>query len=218
MLPFSEQQFLDVFARYNAAIWPIQIIAYVFGVLAVLPLWSRSAAPARLAFWALAAMWAWTGLVYHLLFFAAINPAAWLFAALFVLEGVLLFAAVGRIRLASTSVLQATIGWGLIAYALVAYPLLGLAIGGSAEELPMFGVTPCPLVLFTLGVLLFAQPRSQLLWIVPLLWTLIGGSAAILLGVEQDWPLLASGLLVQLAASAPLKRGRRSMPPNSAGR
>ena len=38
----------------------------------------------------LAAFWAWTGLVYHIGFFAAINPLAFAFGAAFVLESALL--------------------------------------------------------------------------------------------------------------------------------
>jgi hypothetical protein len=61
----------------------------------------------------------------------------------------------------------------------------------------MFGVTPCPITLFTFGVLLLAQsPLPRRLLVIPLLWALIGGSAAWLLGVAQDWPLLISGVLV----------------------
>jgi hypothetical protein len=49
------------------------------------------------------------------------------------------------------------LGLALIAYALVVYPLIGLWFGHSLGELPAFGVTPCPLVLFTFGILLLAQ-------------------------------------------------------------
>ena len=35
MLPFTRQQFLAVFADYNDAIWPVQIVAFVLGLLAV---------------------------------------------------------------------------------------------------------------------------------------------------------------------------------------
>lgn len=219
MLPFTDHDFLDVFARYNAAIWPVQLGAYLLGIFVVWALWNRSILATRLAFWALAAMWVWTGLAYHLLFFSAINPAAWLFAALFVLQAALLFAASGKLRFGSSSVVRAAFGWALIAFALVAYPALGLALGHAAEELPMFGVTPCPLVLFTFGVLLFACPQRWLLWIVPLLWSLIGGTAAFLLAVEQDWPLLASGpALMLLAAYERFRRGHRSMREHGGGR
>lgn len=32
MLPFSTQQFLDVFAAYNEAIWPLQIGTQLLGI------------------------------------------------------------------------------------------------------------------------------------------------------------------------------------------
>ena len=35
MLPFTLEQFLNVFATYNKAIWPAQIAAYVLGTIAV---------------------------------------------------------------------------------------------------------------------------------------------------------------------------------------
>jgi hypothetical protein len=33
MLPFSPDQFFEVFARYNAAIWPAHVIAEILGVV-----------------------------------------------------------------------------------------------------------------------------------------------------------------------------------------
>jgi hypothetical protein len=60
----------------------------------------------------------------------------------------------------------------------------------------MFGVTPCPVTIFTLGMMLLTRlPPNFSPIIVPVLWSLIGGSAAILLRVQQDWLLLVSGLL-----------------------
>ena len=87
-------------------------------------------------------------------------------------------------------------GWALVAYAAVVYPLVGLASHGY-PAMPMFGITPCPVTLFTFGVMLVARgPMPRRLLVIPLLWALIGGSAAFLLGVPQDWPLLIGGLLV----------------------
>jgi len=34
MLPFTIEQFLGVFASYNRAIWPAQVLAYLMGGLA----------------------------------------------------------------------------------------------------------------------------------------------------------------------------------------
>ena len=67
--------------------------------------------------------------------------------------------------------------------------------GQPVGELPPFGLTPCPLTLSTLGCLLLAQASSPIaLWLIPVLWSLIGGSAAALLGIPQDWPLLVGGV------------------------
>ena len=38
----------------------------------------------------MAALWIWMGVAYHMLFFSQINKAAYLFGALFILEGILL--------------------------------------------------------------------------------------------------------------------------------
>jgi hypothetical protein len=54
-------------------------------------------------------------------------------------------------------------------------------------------------VIFTFGVLLLADPLPFRFLIVPLRWSLVGGSAAILLQIPQDWALLLSGVLVAAA-------------------
>jgi hypothetical protein len=59
-------------------------------------------------------------------------------------------------------------------------------LGERALELPAFGLTPCPVVLATLGVLLLATgPARPWLFVIPVGWALIGGSAAVLLRVPQ---------------------------------
>ncbi len=40
--PFTIEQFLEVFATYNAAIWPAQIIAYALRLMAVAAVLSRT--------------------------------------------------------------------------------------------------------------------------------------------------------------------------------
>lgn len=209
MLPFTREQFLEVFARYNEAVWPAQVVAYAIGLALVSLLLRPRSGGGRAVAALLALMWAWTGVAYHGLFFAAINKAAIAFAALFVVQGLLFAHAAGRgyLQFGGARGAAAWLGWALVLYAALVYPVIGMITGHAYPRMPMFGITPCPVVLFTLGVLLLAKaPLPALLLMVPLLWSLVGGSAAFLLGVPQDWPLLASSVVAVFL----LARGRRS--------
>lgn len=201
MLPFTIEQFLAVFAEYNLAIWPIQIVAYLVGAAAVALVFLEIAWSGRAIAAALTAMWLWTGIAYHGMFFAAINKPAYVFGALFVLQGLyFIFEGVVRDRMvfSARSDLAGWAGYGFIAYAMVIYPLLGIATGHIWPAIPMFGITPCPVTIFTFGMLLLATGWSRWLLVIPVLWSLIGGSAAFLLGVQQDWLLLVSGVITIL--------------------
>jgi len=198
MLPFSHAQFIEVFTRYNANVWPAQIAAYFLALAMVVAILSPLRTKGRLVAGGLALMWLWTGVAYHGVHFSAINNAAYLFGALFVIQGLLLTRAAltDTLRFASSGKAKSWLGWSLVAYATILYPALGLWFGFRAVELPMFGITPCPVTIFTFGIFLLAAPVSRWLLAVPVLWALIGGSAAFLLRVPQDWVLLASGFSV----------------------
>lgn len=198
MLPFTRTQFLAVFADYNMGVWPVQLVAYALGLGMVLML----ARPTRMGRCAigvgLAVMWTWTGIAYHGLYFSAINRAALGFGALFVLQGALFVYAAARDRaqFGPAAGPFAIWGWALVIYATVLYPLAGMWFGHGYPEMPMFGITPCPLTLFTFGLLMLTVgPVPRWLLVIPLIWSLIGGSAALLLGIPQDWVLLASGIV-----------------------
>jgi hypothetical protein len=199
MLPFTREQFMDVFAAYNGAIWPAEFVVYLIGLAMVWQLARRMPGADRLIVAGLALMWLWTGIAYHWMFFAAVNSAAWAFGALFILQAGLLVW-FGFVR----NVLQFApprepIGWlgaAFVGYAAVLYPLVGVLAGHGWPQMPMFGVTPCPVTLFTFGLLLMTcSPVSGWLLAIPFLWSLIGGSAAIALSVPQDWVLLVSGII-----------------------
>lgn len=200
MLPFTREQFVAVFAAYNGAVWPAQIVAGLLGLAMVVALLRPSQGSDRILAAGLAAMWMWTGIAYHWVFFAAINAAAPVFGALFALQGALFLALPAmRVRMSfgRAGGPLAWLGWAFVAYAAVAYPLLGLWLGHTFAEMPMFGITPCPVTIATFGwLLLAAGPVPRWLLVIPLIWSVIGGSAAFLLGIPQDWLLLISGVAV----------------------
>jgi hypothetical protein len=192
-----------VFARYNTALWPIQLVLLGLA-LACLVVVAVPGQRARAVAWMLALLWAWMGVAYHFAFFTAINPAAWAFGALS-LVGAAVFA---RHAHRGTLVFRWQPGWRgvagvvLIAYALAGYPAIGWLLGARYPAVPTFGL-PCPTTIFTLGLLLFAaRPVPRAVFVVPLLWACIGTVAAFSLGVPQDLGLLVAVLVVLPALRA----------------
>lgn len=201
-LPFTVDEFLALLTSYNIAIWPAQAFAYALGVLATgLALW-RSAVGDRIVAGVLALMWLWTGVAFHLLFFRVINPAAWGFGAGFVVQGVLLLVyGVFRndMRFQARFNGYGIVGGLFILYAMLLYPLLGTQLGHSYPMSPMFGVAPCPVTIFTFGLLLWAEPPvPRLAMLIPFVWSVIGFIAALGMGMVEDIGLLIAGVLGSL--------------------
>lgn len=203
-IAFSRDAFLGVFETYNEAIWPAQVAAYALCLLAVLLALRPWPGSGRAIAALLAAAWIWNGVAYHMLQFAKINWAAWIFGFFFVVEGMMLLAAGvlrGRLAFRFTRSAAGWTGLALIAFALVAYPLIGMIAGQPWPRLALVGVAPCPTTIFTLGLLLLAEGRVPIhLLVLPLLWSLVGGSAAWLLAMPQDLALPAAALLTVVLA------------------
>lgn len=88
-----------------------------------------------------------------------------------------------------------TVAWILLVYALVLYPLVGRVLGHTYPETPTFGL-PCPLTIFTFGMLLLTDRRVPR-WVlaIPTAWALIGSTAVFAFGIYQDLGLLASAVI-----------------------
>jgi len=196
-LPFTTDQFLDVFARYNVAVWPAQLLVYLLGVLCIVLALRRATHSSRIISLILSLLWLWMGVVYHFLFFSKINQAAWVFGSMFILQS-LIFVYAGVITHdLSFHFRRDASGIGgavLLTYAYIIYPALGFLIGREYPAAPTFGL-PCPTTIFTFGILLWAKPKVPVhVLIVPLVWSLIGFFAALSLTITEDFGLLAAGL------------------------
>lgn len=200
-LPFTPDQFFDVLGAYNHALWPAAVVLWVCAFASVVALGLRVPGRSLICAAMLAIQWAWAGVVYHAMFFADINPAAWLFAGLFVIESVLMLwygVKDGRLTFSSSlRTVRESWGWLLIVYALL-YPFIVILEGHTFPRMPTFGL-PCPTTILTMGLLLVARPPwPRILAIVPLGWAIIGGSAALLLGVRTDLMLWIGGLALAM--------------------
>jgi hypothetical protein len=219
-MPFTTDQFFDVFARYNMTLWPAQIALNALAVLALVLVYRARPSEGRWVAAILAALWAWMAMAYHFAFFSAINPAAWAFGAVSLL-GAFWLAWVGvvqgRLQFEPTNSLRGWAGAVLVVFALIVYPVLGRMLGHQYPQVPTFGL-PCPTTIFTVGVLLFGKaPFPRSVFVVPILWSIVGSTAAFALGVYQDLGLLVAGLVALMAvarsssvANAPVERKQRA--------
>lgn len=195
-LPFTTEQFLNIFKDYNTAIWPAQLIAYLLGFTAVAFAFHRQASAGPWVLAILGLFWSWMGAIYHILFFSSINKAAVLFGSLFLVQGVLFIYTAAK---QPPDFGHSADGYGItgslfIHYAVLIYPILGALLGHGYPHAPMFGVAPCPTTIFTFGILLWARdPIPGWLLVIPVLWSIIGFTAVLRLGIRKDIGLLVAG-------------------------
>ena len=206
--PFTVEQFLDSFARYNEAVWPAQIVFYLVAAVLVTLAVRSTPTSSRWISRLLALLWAWMGVVYHWGFFASINAAAYLFGGLFLLQAIAFVAAASRERLLFRFQTDryGVAGAGMVAYALIFYPIVGTMAGHGYPNGPTFGL-PCPTTIATFGLLLWVRGRVPWwLLVIPAAWSLVAFSAAFQLGMAEDYGLLVAGLVGTVAV---LRKNRR---------
>ena len=202
-LPFTPGQFFNLFAEYNDTFWPVVVVLWLATIAALALGWQHPERWSPTLSYFLGALWLWNATAYHAFLFTRINPAAWIFSAMFAGQAVLFlrFGRQGRpVYLSSTGARQG-LGLALGAYSL-AYPFLTMALGHEYPATPTFGL-PCPTTLLTIGALLTVRQRVPVsLSVVPILWGFIGGSAAALLEVQTDYVLLAGAALLLAAVAS----------------
>ena len=213
-MPFTISDFLDVFRRYNEAVWPAQWILVILALVAVVSAF-RARRPTRAPAVILAVLWLWTGIVYHFVYFRSINPAAVAFGALFIVQaGVFAWLALRKPAIWFTVQRDAAgrLGGLVVVFALIIYPSLGWLAGHRYPAAPTFGL-PCPTTLFTFGLLLWVQPAlPRRVLAIPVLWSVIAAVAAFQLGMVEDFSLPLVALVTSAVALRSERRVERLRP------
>jgi hypothetical protein len=213
--PFTIDEFQDVFKAYNNNIWPFQLILVALALLIVIVAVKKPGSNS-LIFSVLGSLWIWTGVVYHLVYFTAINNAAYLFGILFFIQGCIFFslgASGTELFFRFRKDLYGITGAFLIFFSILIYPALNYFLGHVYPYSPTFGL-PCPTTIFTLGLMLWLQQKfSFWVMVIPLLWSMIGFSAAFNLDMKEDISLGIAGLItliLLLTKRITFKRNARS--------
>lgn len=191
------EQLLEVFATYNQQIWPMQIVAYLLGIAGlVLVIWGRPfvnrVVPAGLTF-----LWMWVALLFWLPGARQGFAPGYIFVAIFLGQGFLFLSQTVRPKVSFDFQhnLASWTGILFVLYALVGYPAIGWIVNHIYPQAPPFGLTPCPLVAYTFGLLLITNARvPKILLILPLFYAVSGFYWATI-GMVEDIGMAVSGLV-----------------------
>lgn len=204
LLHFRPRAYYRLFELYNAEIFPAQLLAVALGLAILVLLWRGRGGRTVAAILAAAWLWiAWGVLHRHL---STIHLAGPLMAAGFALQGLLL-AGIGAGRGWSFAP-ASRVAAGLVLFAVVVQPLIGPLLGRSWAGMELFGLTPDPTVVATLGVLsAVRERRAWLLLPLPIVWCAVQGTTLWLLKSPDALVLpVAAMLTVMLAASRAVAR------------
>ncbi len=198
MIPFSKDVFLGVVEHYAAMLWPAQIVAFLLGCAIVDMIRRPRVNSDRLVCGLLAAGWFWIGSIYYGEHIAGLSWAAWISAAAFTVQGVLLLV-LGTVRnsisLRYERNAMANCGLGFMLFALFGYPAIAAANGIPLTAAPVFGFAPDPTILLTFGALLIAKGRmSLILFVIPLGCAAANGVSAWLIGLPADYIMLPAAI------------------------
>ena len=209
LLLFSPRTYYRMFELYHRQIWPIQVVA-IGSVAAILALllrdseWARRTIAALIATW-----WLWVGIVFHLSRYSTINWAAKYFAALFVIQSVLIVwlgIVRDRLRLTPGRNIGGRMALGLLAVAVVLQPIAGGLTVRAWPQVELVGVTPDPTAIATLALLaLVTQRPPRSLLVIPVLWCAIGAATLWALGSAEAWVVMfaaISGLVLAIRQRA----------------
>lgn len=197
--PFTAEQFLNVFEKYNAGIYPYQWILFFVGCTIFILLHFHRFNKLQIVYGYVAVLWIWAGAVYFINFLSEITGAGFVFGICFILQGCfiihhLIFDTMPNISARFN--LTTIAAYIFILFALLGYPLIEYLKTGSQDSILFIGL-PCPTALLTLG--LFMMSRSGLpksLLPIPTAWAVISLVAAMVFGMYQDLVLLVAAIII----------------------
>lgn len=194
----SLEQFFNVVKDYNLAIWPMQVIAYLIGFVALILAIKKTKYSSRIISAILAFFWLWVGFIFSPIYFTKVFEMAGVYVVLSIIQGIiLLIFGVFRPNISfrfKTNV-YSIIGIVFIIYAMFGYPLIEYFFGRGYPQLLSFGLVPCPTTIFTFGLFLWTDEKlPKYILIIPLILA-ISGSLAVYLGIWEDIGLIIAGIL-----------------------
>ncbi len=196
---------------YNTTFWVIIILTTILGIIAVLFALKKSSYSDQLISGILACLWLWVGIVYGFLwcgFWILITfmPTAgsipgfgYFYGVIFTLQGVLfLYYGVYHksLHFKFEPNLLGITGLLLIIFAIGFYWYVGFVTGYPFPLYPVFGTAPAPVVIFTVGLFLWADRRIlPILLLIPTIQGFFGFMPSLGFGIYADIVMFLSAFI-----------------------
>lgn len=193
---FNLDEFLDVLGTYNLKIWPLQIIAFILGLIAVISAFSRNKLSGKVILTILSLFWLWNGAVFCFLFWTTVYRLAYIFAAVCFIQGLFFIVALFRsdIEVYFRPDWKSILGIIFIAYSMVGYQVFGYFLGHVYPQFFPFGLVPCPTAIFTFGLFLMTVRKIPVFYLIIPIILATGGFMVIPMGILEDIGLILAGI------------------------
>lgn len=207
LIMFSADTYYRLFGLYNKAYWPLQLFAALLGITIIAMMLRPRAQSTRIIHTILMFCWAWVAYSYQLQHFATVNSVAPYYAIMFFIQSALLLWFVLRPQQeppARPCHSVQHLGFAYIVFAVFFHPLLPLLNDRPWIQAEVFGLSPDPTAVATIGVLLAQRQNKHLLFLmlIPLLWCSISTTTLWTLSSPDAWlmPIMAILWLISIIA------------------
>jgi hypothetical protein len=197
MLSFTLEDFLMVLESYNLTIWPLQIFAYLCGILALIFAIKKTSHSHRIILVILSLLWLWNGIVFCPIFWAPTYKSAYLFGVFCIIQGIIFLRGIHKkdISIGPHTNLYTLIGILFVVYSMFGYQLIGYSLGHIYPKFFPFGLVPCPTTIFTFGLFLMTFKKCPKYYLVVPFILAMGGFLAAYRGILEDIGLIIVGLV-----------------------
>lgn len=196
-LLFSPRTYYRMIERFNEAFWPAPVFTLTLGCMMLVLVLRQRAGQSRVLWSTPALLWVWIAWAFLWRRYSTINWAVVYFAPLFAIQGLLL-AWAGWVRrpigFPACKGLARVTGFVLLSGSILLYPAIVTVAGRPWQQAEVFGMTPDPTAIGTVGLTLLAGPRVPAwLLVIPVLWCLFSGLTLWAMASPEKWlPSLAA--------------------------
>lgn len=198
LIPYSADAHQGLFAFYYLDTSPAHLIALPFGFVIAVMLARHSKRGPVASRLIIAAFWVWTGAIFYGQYFIDLNWAAKYFGYVFIGQGGLIatHTLINRNKICRPESLTRVIGGALVVLGMALSPTIAAIMETPISHAHLFGITPLPLIIATVGVFMVTLSRiPPWILIIPIIWTVWEILTAQTLGLWHDFALAIFALV-----------------------